>query len=325
MTVNKEEKHSNPSLTTIKQETPKRFLTKRILSLFILMMIGVAIFFYLLTIYQEIGQAYRTAIEDPSLKTTQANDMSPIDQHDTVTFLIVGVDYGHAGRLEEKRANVITTLTINPDTKESVQINLSRLLKDIAQDVTLSHAYIKGGLAAVKSQVESLLDIPVDHTVMIEMSELRTLLDHLGGLDLDIEEAITLGEQEFSAENRVHLSSREVMLYLQAQTDESEWEHNKRQVQVLEQISSHLFDLFSEIRRLPQLSQYFTDAEGLLVTDMTYETLVNFVRNNYIKNLAQRSVINLRGDYQANDIPYELINDQRLERTKQELNRVMGR
>lgn len=322
--MKKEEKYANSSLTTIKQQKTKRFLTKRIFTLFILMMIGVAIFFYLFTIYHEIGQAYRTAIEDPSLQTTQANELSPIDQHETVTILIVGVDYGHAGRLEEKRANVITTLTINPHTKESIQINLSRLLKDNAQDVTLSHAYINGGLLAVRSEVESLLETPIDHTVMIELSELRPLLDHLEGLELEIKEDITLGEQAFSAEETVHLSSREVMLYLQAQADESEWEHNKRQVQVLEKISIRLFDTFSDISRLPQLSQYFTEAEGLLVTDVTYETLVNFVRNNYIKNLVQRSIINLRGDYQAEEEAYELMNDQRLERTKQELYQVIG-
>lgn len=322
--MKKEEKHSNSSLTTIKQHKPKRFLTKRILTLFILMMIGVAIFFYLFTIYHEIGQAYRTAIEDPSLQTTQTIEKSPIDQHETVTFLILGVDYGHTGRLEEKRANVITTLTINPYTKESVQVNLSRLLKDNAQDVTLSHAYNNGGLRTIKSEVESLLEISIDHTVMIELSELRPLLDQLGGLNLEINEAITLGGQEYSAKQTVHLSSREVMLYLQAQTDESEWEHNKRQVQVLEQISIILFDTLSEIRRLPQLSQYFTEAEGLLVTDVTYETLVNFVRNNYIKHLVQRSIINLRGDYQADKEPYELMNDHRLERTQQALNQVIG-
>ena len=322
--MKKEEKHLKSSLTNIKQQKPKRFLTKRILTLFILMMIGVAIFFYLYTIYDEIGQAHRTSIEAPSSQTTETMKQSPIDQHEAVTFLIVGVDYGHAGRLEEKRANVITTLTINPKTKQSVQVNLSRLLKDKTQDVTLSHAYMNGGIKTIKTEVESLLNIPIDHTLMIELSELRPLLDQLGGLDLEIEEAITLGEQRFSAEQTVHLSSREVMLYLQAQTDESEWDHSQRQIQVLEEISQTLFATFSDIRRLPQLSQYFTEAEGLLVTDVTYETLVNFVRNNYINSLVQRSKINLRGDYQAEEIPYELMNDQRLERTKQELYQVIG-
>lgn len=322
--MKKEEKHLKSSLTNIKQQKPKRFLTKRILTLFILMMIGVAIFFCLYTIYDEIGQAYRTSIEAPSSQTTETMKQSPIDQHEAVTFLIVGVDYGHAGRLEEKRANVITTLTINPKTKQSVQVNLSRLLKDKTQDVTLSHAYMNGGIKTIKTEVESLLNIPIDHTLMIELSELRPLLDQLGGLDLEIEEAITLGEQRFSAEQTVHLSSREVMLYLQAQTDESEWDHSQRQIQVLEEISQTLFATFSDIRRLPQLSQYFTEAEGLLVTDVTYETLVNFVRNNYINSLVQRSKINLRGDYQAEEIPYELMNDQRLERTKQELYQVIG-
>lgn len=308
----------------MKQAKQKRFLTKRILTLFILMMIGVAIFFYLFSIYHDLGQAYRTAIEVPSKQTTASNEKSPIDAHKTVTFLIVGLDYGHAGRLDEKRANVITTLTINPTTKESIQINISRLLKDSTQDDTLSHAYNNGGLSSIKTEVETLLEIPIHHTVMIELSELRPLLDQIGGLDLDIEEDILLGEQKFSAKPSSHLSSREVMLYLQAQTEESTWEHTKRQVQVLEQVSHNLLETFSDIRRLPQLSQYFADVEGILVTDVTYETLVNFVRNNYTKNLENRFVVNLRGDFHLEDSPYELINDKRLERTKQELNQVIG-
>lgn len=308
----------------MKQAKQKRFLTKRILTLFILMMIGVAIFFYLFSIYHDLGQAYRTAIEVPSKQTTASNEKSPIDAHKTVTFLIVGLDYGHAGRLDEKRANVITTLTINPTTKESIQINISRLLKDSTQDDTLSHAYNNGGLSSIKTEVETLLEIPIHHTVMIELSELRPLLDQIGGLDLDIEEDILLGEQKFSAKPSSHLSSREVMLYLQAQAEESTWEHTKRQVQVLEQVSHDLLETFSDVRRLPQLSQYFADVEGILVTDVTYETLVNFVRNNYTKNLEKRLVVNLRGDFYLEDSPYELINDKRLERTKQELNQVIG-
>lgn len=307
----------------MKQPKQKRFLTKRILTLFILMMIGVAIFFYLFSIYHDLGQAYRTAIEVPSKQTTASNEKSPIDEHKTVTFLIVGLDYGHAGRLDEKRANVITTLTINPSTKESIQINISRLLKDSTQDDTLSHAYNNGGLSSIKTEVETLLEIPIHHTVMIELSELRPLFDQIGGLDLEIEEDILLGDQKFSAKSSSHLSSREVMLYLQAQAEESTWEHTKRQVQVLEQVSHNLLETFSDVRRLPQLSQYFADVEGILVTDVTYETLVNFVRNNYTKNLENRLVVNLRGDFHLEDSPYELINDKRLERTKQELNQVI--
>ena len=307
----------------MKQPKQKRFLTKRILTLFILMMIGVAIFFYLFSIYHDLGQAYRNAIEVPSKQMTTITEKSPIAEHKTVTFLIVGLDYGQAGRLDEKRANVITTLTINPSTKESIQINISRLLKDSTQDDTLSHAYNNGGLSSIKTEVETLLEIPIHHTVMIELSELRPLFDQIGGLDLEIEEDILLGDQKFSAKSSSHLSSREVMLYLQAQAEESTWEHTKRQVQVLEQVSHNLLETFSDVRRLPQLSQYFADVEGILVTDVTYETLVNFVRNNYTKNLENRLVVNLRGDFHLEDSPYELINDKRLERTKQELNQVI--
>lgn len=322
--MKKEEKHLNSSLTNIKQPKQKRFLTKRILTLFILMMIGVALFFYLFSIYHDLGQAYRNAIEVPSKQMTTITEKSPIAEHKTVTFLIVGLDYGQAGRLDEKRANVITTLTINPTTKQSIQINISRLLKDSTQDDTLSNAYNNGGLSAIKTEVESLLETPIHHTVMIELSELRPLLDQIGGLDLEIEEAIQLSNQNFSAKTSSHLSSREVMLYLQAQAEESTWEHNKRQVQVLEQVSHTLLENFSDVRRLPQLSQYFTEVEGILITDVTYETFVNFVRNNYTKNLENRLVVNLRGDFYLEESPYELINDQRLERTKQELNQVIG-
>ena len=78
--------HSSSSLTTLKKQKPKRFLTKRILSLFIIMIIGVAIFFYLFTLYHDIGEAYRTSVEDVSLKETDTPIDSPINHHETVTF-----------------------------------------------------------------------------------------------------------------------------------------------------------------------------------------------------------------------------------------------
>lgn len=211
--------HSSSSLTTLKKQKPKRFLTKRILSLFIIMIIGVAIFFYLFTLYHDIGEAYRTSVEDVSLKETDTPIDSPINHHETVTFLIVGVDYGHAGRLDEKRANVITTLTINPSKKQSIQVNVSRLLKDTQQDVTLSHVYKNGNVMEIKQSVEELLQIPIHHTVKIELSELRPLLDQLGGLKVKIESPIQIGDQTYAANQEVQMSSREVMLYMQAQTD----------------------------------------------------------------------------------------------------------
>lgn len=316
--------HSSSSLTTLKKQKPKRFLTKRILSLFIIMIIGVAIFFYLFTLYHDIGEAYRTSVEDVSLKETDTPIDSPINHHETVTFLIVGVDYGHAGRLDEKRANVITTLTINPSKKQSIQVNVSRLLKDTQQDVTLSHVYKNGNVMEIKQSVEELLQIPIHHTVKVELSELRPLLDQLGGLKVKIESPIQIGDQTYAANQEVQMSSREVMLYMQAQTDESEWEHSKRETQVLEQISIALFDKFSNVSRITELAATLNEAESWLITDLEYETFFNFIRENYIKNLDQRSVISLRGDYQADESPWEKINEQWLDRTRSDLQELVG-
>jgi LCP family protein required for cell wall assembly len=103
--------------------------------------------------------------------------------------LLAGVDTGDLGRSDQGRSDSMMVVTINPKQKKSTIVSLDRdILANIVgygTDDKLNHAYAFGGVKMSMDTIETLLDIPIDHYVSINMRGLKDLIDAVGGVEVN--------------------------------------------------------------------------------------------------------------------------------------------
>lgn len=94
------------------------------------------------------------------------------------------------GGLDDENGGSDTNLLVAVDAK-SGQINVVSLPRDTLLDVTwqvkkLNNAYHHGGFTQTMLEVETLLGIPVDHYVTVDLQAFVELIDEIDGVDFDI-------------------------------------------------------------------------------------------------------------------------------------------
>lgn len=129
----------------------------------------------------------RQTVKRTSLK--REGDKPNIDNAEPFSILLAGVDTGDLGRSDQGRSDSMMVVAINPKQKKSTIVSLDRdiLTKIVGYETNdkLNHAYAFGGVKMSMDTIETLLDIPLDHYVSINMRGLKDLIDAVGGIEVN--------------------------------------------------------------------------------------------------------------------------------------------
>ncbi|MDU5335256.1 LCP family protein [Enterococcus sp.] len=130
----------------------------------------------------------RQTVKRTSLKR-ESGDKPNIDNAEPFSILLAGIDTGDLGRSDQGRSDSMMVVTINPKQKKSTIVSLDRdiLTKIVGYGTNdkLNHAYAFGGVKMSMDTIETLLDIPLDHYVSINMRGLKDLIDAVGGIEVN--------------------------------------------------------------------------------------------------------------------------------------------
>lgn len=129
--------------------------------------------------------AYETVKREGSADKRQVN----LSQQEPFSILLLGVDTGALGRTEQGRSDTMMVATVNPSTDQSLLVSLPRdtyteIVGHNTQD-KMNHAYAFGGAAMSMDTVENLLDIPINHYITINMQGIESLVDAVGGIEVN--------------------------------------------------------------------------------------------------------------------------------------------
>ena len=102
------------------------------------------------------------------------------------TALLLGVDQRPGDR---GRSDAIMVMTVNPNSGKALLFNIPRdtrtRLAKRGYDDKINHAYAYDGIAGSVATVENFLDLPIDYYVQVNMEGFETIVDQLGGVDVD--------------------------------------------------------------------------------------------------------------------------------------------
>ena len=136
---------------------------------------------------------------EPTKRPTE--ESVSLEEKDSFSVLLLGVDTGALGRTDHGRSDSIMVATVNPKKNKSTLFSIPR---DIYTEIVghgtsdkLNHAYAFGGAAMSMASVENLLNVPIDHYIQINMEGISNLVDAVGGVEVQNKLDFTYEETHF--------------------------------------------------------------------------------------------------------------------------------
>lgn len=260
-----------------------------------------------------------TPIEpQPGVQVPQVTPEPPLEaapslSSPTLNILLLGTD-ARPDDEDPTRTDAIVLVRLDRDTGRASMLSIPRDLwvsYPIGGEGRINAAYgvgernygPGGGAALVKSTVGKLLDLEVDHFVLINFQGFETLIDQLGGIRVDVPEALydpayptddyqTI-EVRFRAGPQM-LNGERALIYARTRHADSDFGRNQRQQLVLMAI----FDRVRErglLQQLTSIDDYTRSMRGYVRTDLDHGTMLevaNFARGLDATNVQRYAIDN---------------------------------
>ncbi|CYV59024.1 LCP family protein [Streptococcus suis] len=199
--------------------------------------------------------------------------ITPIDATDPLTILLMGVDMDQAtrgGDWEGGRSDSMILVTVNPKTKETNMMSLTRdIMVEIAEAngessgtvEKLNHSYSYGQAPMAIATIEKMMDINIDRYIEINMDGLVELVDAVGGIEVNntLGFPISISEHEPAYTSIVQpgkqlVNGDQALVYARMRYDDPEGDigRQRRQREVITAIIKKLLQLdgFTQYKKI---------------------------------------------------------------------------
>lgn len=215
---------------------------------------------------------YHTQQSLNSLNTNKKSVSNKINNGKPFSILLLGADTGTDGRVDRGNSDTMMLLTLNPKTKKTVAYSIPRdalaeMVGDKEKNVQKINAAYNIGLSKMaKSTVGSMLGVPVDYHVAINMEALEKTVDFVGGVtvtsDLKVSfDGITIPKGTH------HLNGKEALTYARMRYQDPRGDYGRqiRQQQILRAVVKKL----EQPKYLTKLPKLIKDLGSDISTDLT--------------------------------------------------------
>ena len=141
----------------------------------------------------EVDESGNAVSIDESIQTAEEN------RGRVTNFLVTGIDYNtidaSAGTARAKLTDVIMVVQLNLDTNKVDVLQIPRdtyVGTDVSSTGKINGVYGRSGLEGLAQVIYDRFQLPVDHYVNINMDGFITIVDAIGGVEINIQESFTL-------------------------------------------------------------------------------------------------------------------------------------
>lgn len=252
-----------------------------------------------------------------------------IEASEPFTILFMGVDTGNGSRSEEWVGNSDSMLlvTVNPETKTTSMMSLERdILINISDkdgeltgsEVKLNAAYATGGPEMAIATVEDLMNIEIDHYVMINMQGMIDLVDEVGGITVNntFDFPISIADQEPEYTQTIEpgkqlVNGEQALVYarMRYQDPEGDYGRQKRQREVIQLIIKKLLSMDSVSRYKGILSAVSNNVRtDIPINNKTIPQLLGY--KEALKNIKSYQLAGM--DAMLNGVSYQVVSSEHL-------------
>lgn len=228
-------------------------------------------------------------------------------QQESLNILLLGTD----ARPDEKIPTRTDALVLVRVARDGQRVSMLSMPRDLwvkypsGGEGRINAAYAVGekrfgpggGAALAKATVGKLLGLQVDHFVLINFEGFRTLIDELGGIKIDVPQAISDPAYPTDDYNTISVSFKEgpqfmngerALIYARTRHADSDFGRNQRQQLVLMAI----FDRIRErglLQQLTSLDDYTGALRGYIQTDLNRGRMIELA--NFARGINPDSVL----------------------------------
>lgn len=201
-----------------------------------------------------------------------------------VSVLILGVDQGIEHRHDQGNSDTMILATANPGKNKATMTSIPRdTLVDVKGDpgdkyfmFRVNSAYEVGGTSSATKTVSSLLNVPIDYYLVVNMKALQSLVDAVGGVTVKVPFNFTYDWCDFR-KGRQHLNGRHAVAYVRMRKEDPRGDYGRqvRQRQVIEAVAKKAMSVntLANYRKLVTIFNKYVD------TNLTFGDMFSLALN----------------------------------------------
>lgn len=259
---------------------------------------------------------------DKTYETVERSKKSQVNLNNKEPFsvLLLGIDTGDDGRVEQGRSDTTIVATVNPRDKQTTLVSLAR---DTYVDIPgqgkqdkLNHAYAFGGASLAMDTVENYLNIPINHYVSINMAGLKELVNAVGGIEVNNNLTFSQDGYDFTI-GKISLDGEQALSYSRMRYEDPNGDYGRqeRQRKVIEGIVQKVLSLNS----VSNYQQILTAVSDNMKTDLSFDDMKK-IALDYRSAFGKVKQDQLQGtDFMQDGVSYQRVDEQELTRVQQEL------
>ncbi len=230
------------------------------------------------------------------------------ENDDIVNILVLGTDSYDGALTKYARSDAMILVSINKTDKTVKLVSLERgmgVLMPFGEKAgeydLLTHAFRWGGAALVCECVENHLRVEVDYYVRVTFNTVRTVVDAIGGIDLEMteDEARVLAEHGHEVQKGMnHLDGEAALAFARLRSIDSDWKRVERQRKVILASVDALMGA-----SLKQLNDLLDRTLPLIQTDMSMLEIAELMlyAPNFLQSEFDQMTIPKQGTYGFKD------------------------
>lgn len=296
----------------------KRWLkvTLSIVSLFIVIVGGLTWYLYasIASTANEIYEPRNPVIPVTTIDGGQQVNPEKISEEEPFSVLLLGVDEREN---DVGRSDTMVVLTVNPQKHSILMFNIPRDTRtEIVGrgiDDKINHAYAFGGVNMSVQTVEKFLGSPINYYVKVNMEGFTSIIDLLGGVEVNNSFEFTMGDKQF-AQGNIKLTGEEALLYSRMRYEDPRGDlgRNARQREILQNLMENALQVSSVV----QIQSILDEVGGNVKTDITFAEMKKFIMN-YRSDLKNIETIEIKGQgKKINGVYYYIVDEQERSRAE---------
>lgn len=209
-----------------------------------------------------------------------------------ISVLVLGVDQGLEGRHEQGNSDTMILATANPAKNKATMTSIPRdTLVDVLGEpgnkyfmFRVNSAYEVGGSKAAMKTVSTMLNVPINYYLEVNMKALKSLVNAVGGVDVQVPFSFSYDWCDFH-KGKQHLNGRHAVAYVRMRKEDPRGDYGRqlRQRQVIEAVAQKAMS----VNTISNYRELVTIFNKYVKTNLTFNDMFALAMNyrNCMKNL----------------------------------------
>lgn len=244
---------------------------------------------YILYLFNAFNSGVSDSYEEIDRERSELRVEDVDASNDNFTVLILGIDadaertQGGEINADHFRSDTMILATFDRDNDDVKMVSIPRDTLAYVESMNyfdkINHAHAFNGPVGAMNAVESLLNVPVDHFVRVDMNAVVEIVDAIGGVEFEVPYAMN-GLQP----GVQHLSGEQALAVIRNRSVDSDLGRGVRQMELIEAV-------FKQAQSFSTLSQV--------------DDLINIFTSNTSHNFETGNIRSLASYYLFNDVAFE--------------------